>query len=153
KDTTVFWSYFDKLLDYSEGPSSPFNAYRGNALSKAEIVWHGQERIGQVGFRDLTIKGHAPVPDTASSEHDFVTILSRRAISDKDAQVYLKTDDKNPDPRVIVWTPTELSDDQKAQLISVLAYLKVVDDYRGTKHEKEARGNFQLHCDRVFDLL
>ncbi|MDO8700547.1 MAG: hypothetical protein Q7J56_02725 [Deltaproteobacteria bacterium] len=153
KDSTVFWNYVDKLLDYSEGPSSPFSAYRGNALVSTGVIWHGQQRSGQVGFRDLTIKGHAPVPDTASSEHDFVIILSRRAISDKEAKAYLKTDDKNPDPRVIVWTPATLTDDQKAHLISVLAYLKVVDDYRGTKHEKEARGNFQLHCDRAFDLL
>ncbi|HTS16662.1 MAG TPA: hypothetical protein VMP11_03735 [Verrucomicrobiae bacterium] len=153
KDVAVFWAYFYKLLDFNEGPSSPFSAYRGNALVGTDIIWHGQQRTGQVGFRDLSIKGHAPVPDTSSSEHDFVTILSRRAISDKEAKAYLKTDDKNPDPRVIVWTPADLTDDQKAHLISVLAYLKVVDDYRGTKHEKEARGNFQLHCDRAFDLL
>ena len=153
KDANVFWAYFDRLLDFNEGPRSPFSAYRGNALVGTEIVWHGQLRSGQVGFRDLSTKGHSPVPDTASSEHDFVIVLSRRTISDKEAKAYLKTDEKNPDPRVVVWTPADLSNDQKAHLISVLAYLKVVDDHRATKHEKEARSDFQLHCDRAFDLL
>ncbi|MDD2709256.1 MAG: hypothetical protein PHV34_14815 [Verrucomicrobiae bacterium] len=153
KDVAVFWSYFDKLLDYNEPPPSPFSHYRGNALVGVEIVWHGQQRSGQVGFRDLTIKGHAPTPDTASTENDFIIILSRRTVSEKEVKSYLKTDDTNPDPRVIVWTPSSISDNQKADLISVLAYLKVIDDYRGTKHEKDARGNFQLHCDRAFDLL
>jgi hypothetical protein len=153
-DPVVYGKYYDKFLEYSgEGAISPFAAYRGTGLVKQEMLWHGQERHGHVGLRDLTVLGHAPTPDTAGSESDFVVMLSTRPVSDKDAKRYLKTDAKDPDPRVVAWIPAALSDDQKSTLIGILAYLKVKDDHRDTKHEKDARSNFQLLCDTGYDLL
>jgi hypothetical protein len=153
KDNVVFGNYFDKLLEYSQDIPSPFSQYRGNSLVKTEVVWHGQERTGAVGFRDLTFKGKAPTPDTSGSEHDFVIVISRRPVSNVEAKEYLKTDPKNPDPRVIVWVPAALTPEQKSTLVNLLAYLKVEDDHPGTKYAKDARSSFQLQSQTGFDLL
>ena len=47
-----------------------------------------------------------------------------------------------PTPELILWVPAELTDDQKTSLINVLAYLKVEEDYPGTKYAKDARRLF-----------
>ena len=74
-DQIVFWKYFDKLLEYSDVPASPFSKYRGASLAKDDILWHGQERSGLIGFRDISSGGHAPTPDTSGTENDFTVIL------------------------------------------------------------------------------
>jgi hypothetical protein len=152
-DPAIFWKYYDKFLGYSEGPDSPFAKYRGASLVKFDVLWHGQERTGHVGFRDLTVMGRATTPDAAGSESDFVIVLSTRTVSDKEARQYLKTDAKEPDPRVMVWIPASLTDEQKTALMTILAYLKIKEDHRDTKHEKEAKSNFQLLCDSGYDVL
>jgi hypothetical protein len=155
-DSVLFGRYYDRLLEHSEGQeySSPFSGFRGASLVKQDIIWHGQERTGRVGFRDLSsISGHAPRPGDEDQECDFIVVLSKKHVNEKKAKEYLGSNEKNADSRVIVWIPAELTDTQKSSLLPVLSYLKVRDERRETKHEKEAKSNFLLQCHPAFDIL
>jgi len=104
-------------------------------------------------MRDLTIKGRAPDPDTSSSEHDFVVILSKRSTPEKVLKEYLKDAATAADPRVVVWVPTELNQEQKTTLVRIFAYLKVKTENPGTKIEKDAKSNYLFQCENGYDIL
>lgn len=155
KDKTAFWSLFGELLAYNQPDLiSPVANYSGSGLVKQTIVWHGQERSGRVGMRDMRDKhNRADPPDTYYQEEDFAVILSRHPASDQDVEVFLQTDEGYPDPRIIAWTMDSPSDDEERILAAALACLKVAKDHKGSRYEKEALDAFRQQAPRAFDLI
>jgi len=90
--------------------------------------------------------------DTHATEDDFLVIISRRPVSEKALESWLKKD-RPADPRIVVWAPAELKDDERATLAGVLAHLKVAEDYKETSHGKEGRREFKREAHRAFDVL
>lgn len=155
RDRYAFWELFGELLAFNQaGLTSPVSDYSGSGLIKRKIVWHGQERSGRVGMRDMVGKGaRAETPDTYYQEDDFVVVLSRRPAGDKEIESFLQTEEEHPDPRVVAWAMDEPSEDERRILASVMAHLKVAKENKGSRHEKEALDAFRQQAPRAFDLV
>lgn len=155
KDQNAFWGLFNELSAYNQADlASPVTKYGGSGLVKHNITWHGQERGGRVGMRDMTGKNaKAETPDTYHQEDDFVIILSRRPTLDAEVNSFLQTEEDQPDPRVVAWAMDSPNDDEKRILAFVMACLKVAKDNKGTHYEKEALDTFRHQAPRAFDLI
>jgi hypothetical protein len=154
KDTTAFWGLFGELVAYNQPDlASPVANYSGSGLIKQTITWHGQERSGRVGMRDITSSARAETPDTYYQEDDFVVILSRRPAGDQEVERFLQTEEGHPDPRVIAWTMDVPTADEERNLVGVIACLKVAREHKGSRYEKEALEVFRQQAPRAFDLI
>ena len=148
----------DRLLGYTDPTdpryNSPFAAFvsvedwqRTGLTLKS---WHGQERSGRVTIADLSKGlGHTELDD----EDDFLLVLARRPMSDKAVDKLLKKDGKPVDPRVVVWAPADMSDNEKATLAGVGAHLLVADENRDNTFGKEGAREFRRDAHRVYNVL
>jgi len=157
-DPQLLVQMIDRLMAFSDKEApSPFSGFvvEGEQRQVAFKVerWHGQERGGRVTSADLTVTRSAVFEvDTHGYEDDFLVIISRRPVSERALDKWL-TKDRPADPRIVVWAPAELKDDERATLASVLAHLKVAEDYKETSHGKEGRRGFKHEAHRAFSVL
>jgi hypothetical protein len=122
-------------IDLASGHKSLF---RSIASSKniedqsLEVVWQGRQVTGRIGMRDLgrIAAEHLPLPilTTDEKDEDFAVYVGTRAISQQMIQSLLA---QRGDPRIILWTPGELSADARQRLFDFAAYRKLVGDWQG----------------------
>jgi hypothetical protein len=148
----------DRALAYSddEGPS-PFAGFVTEGESRfAQFKverWHGQERVGRVtSVEKLTGEGGAFDLDTHTTEDDFLVIVCRRPMKEKEIENWLKKG-RGADPRITVWAPAEPTDQERAELAGVLAHLKVAGDTPESKDGKTARREFKAQANRAYTAL
>lgn len=135
-------------LDLSNGVKSMFReiapfeaAWRERTLWRREgipleVNWKGRYVSGLVGMKDLgrLAADHQLLPqiNTAETDYDFAVYVGLRAVSPKIVQTLLE---ERQDPRIIVWTPDELTSEEKDRLIDFAAYRKLVSDWGGKETE------------------
>jgi hypothetical protein len=157
-DPQLLSQMVDRLMAFSDpecpSPFSGFVLEGEQRLVQFRVErWHGQERTGRVTCADLSVSkaSHFEV-DTHSNEDDFLIIISLRPIGEKALDNWLKKD-RPADPRIVVWAPAELKDDERATMASVLAHLKVSEEFKETNYGKEGRREFKREAHRAFAVL
>jgi len=101
-----------------------------------EVVWQGRRISGRVGMRDLgrmaSENQSLPPIDSDQTDLDFAVYVGTRHA----AQVAVnKLLDRRKDPRVILWTPAELTQEERDRLVDFAAYRKLVSDWQGKDTE------------------
>ena len=115
--------------------------------------WHGQERSGRVMAADLAKTRHQNcVIDTHGKEDDFLIVIARRPMAEKDVEKWL-TRDKPADPRLVVWVPAAMNDQERSQLAEVLAKLKVYEENKDSTAGKQAWADFRNSAYRGYAVL
>jgi hypothetical protein len=115
--------------------------------------WHGQERSGRVTAADLGKTRHQNLTiDTHGNEDDFLVVLARRPATDKAIEKWLAKD-KPADPRLVVWAPAQLNDQERAQLAEVLAKLKLCEENKDSAYGKQAWIDFRQSAHRGYAAL
>lgn len=157
-DPQLLWQKIDRLMSYSDKETpSPFARVvaedDGRLVQLKVDDWHGQERSGRVTAADLGRPDAVPAEvDTHGNEDDFVVMIARRPMSEKAVEQFLKKD-KPADPRVVVWAPAELNDEEKATLAGVLAHLVVSAEHKNSSLEKEGRREFKNEAFRAYAVM
>jgi hypothetical protein len=148
----------DRALAYSdEEAPSPFAGFVTEGESRfAQFKverWHGQERVGRVTSVEKLAGDAAPFDlDTHTTEDDFLVIICRRTMKEKEIENWLKKG-RGADPRINVWAPAEPTDQERAELAGVLAHLKVAGDTPESKDGKTARREFKTQANRAYTAL
>jgi hypothetical protein len=159
RDPVLFRQMVDRLLTYSDPLDqtckSHFADYTAaedwQRVSYTVKGWHGQERSGKVTVADLH-KG--PVTNVeVEGEDDFLIVLSRATLAEKDLNKALGKAEKALDPRVIIWSPGEMDEAEKLTIASVAAYLLVATENRDTQLGKDCIKEFRKDGHRVFTVL
>ncbi|HOC54133.1 MAG TPA: DUF6079 family protein [Verrucomicrobiota bacterium] len=101
-----------------------------------DITWQGRQITGLVGMRDLpklqADNQNLPEISTDQTFYDFAAYISTRTAPDDVAQKLLA---RRNDPRVIIWTPAELTSQERDRLIDFAAYRKLVADWQNKETE------------------
>jgi hypothetical protein len=120
-------------------PFSPPWADKAAARSgerRMDVVWNGRQVSGRVEMRDLgrMLAENQPLPPIESdrTDLDFAVYIGTRHTPDSTALTLLE---RRKDPRVIVWTPAELTQEERDRLVEFAAYRKLVADWQGKDGE------------------
>lgn len=99
-----------------------------------ELIWQGRQITGQVGMRDFGRLSEARLPaiDSEQTDHDFAVYIGVRPVTTTSVNKLLEA---RKDPRLIIWTPAELSTEERNRLIDFAAYRKLVADWQGKETE------------------
>ncbi len=96
------------------------------------ITWQNREIQGNVEMikLDRALRESIPLPGIESSEtdQDFAVFVGIRPMDQDQIQELLS---RRNDPRIIIWTPDDLTPDEKDKLIEFAAYRTLVSDYEG----------------------
>ena len=121
---------------------APFvGSWENRLLSKhgdqnLEITWQGRAINGLIGMRDFTRATtnalNLPPIDTDQTDNDFSVFVSTKPVADSEVQKLLEL---RRDPRIILWTPSELTVEEKDRLVEFAAYRKLVSDWEGKETE------------------
>lgn len=155
-DPQLLWQKIDRIISYadSDAPSDFAGivpAEDGRLAPFKLERWHGQERSGRVTIADLTrVKASHFEVDTHGNEDDFLVILARRPIKEKDVTHFLKD---STDPRLIVWAPADVRDEERLTLASVLAHLLVEEENKDTNVAREALKAYKRDARRAYNVL
>lgn len=101
-----------------------------------EINWNGRQISGQVGMRDFARLAHdnLPLPPIESDQTDLdfgVFIATRPATHEVISKILLQ----RKDPRLLLWTPGELTHEERERLLDFAAYRKLISDWQGKDTE------------------
>jgi hypothetical protein len=122
-------------LDLSGGVRSIFREIVEQDATE-ELLWQGRLVLGSVGMRDFirmaSENKQLSAVDSDRTDYDFNVCIGLRH-APEDAIMRLLQWRK--DPRVILWTPAELTLEEKDKLISFTAYKKLVADWQGKETE------------------
>lgn len=158
QDPQLLEQWMDRLISLEkEGIENQFGAFvsETDGIRKQLKVedWHGQERSGRVTAADLGKTRHQDLPiDTHSNEDDFLIVLARRPASEKAVEKWL-VKDRPADPRLVVWAPAPLNEQERAQLAEVLAKLKLSEENKDSAHGKQAWTDFRQSAHRGYAAL
>jgi len=101
-----------------------------------DVVWQGRQIFGRVGMRDLgrmaSDNQALPPIDSDQTDLDFAVYIGTRHATQA---VVMKLLEQRKDPRVIVWTPAELTQEERDRLVDFAAYRKLVSDWQGKETE------------------
>ena len=101
-----------------------------------DVVWQGRQISGCAGMRDLgrmTSENQALPPiDSDQTDLDFAVYVGTRPAS---SSAVTKLLDRRKDPRIILWTPGELTQEEQDRLTDFAAYRKLVSDWQGKDTE------------------
>lgn len=101
-----------------------------------DITWQGRTIAGQVGMRDLgkLAAENTPLPAllTDETDNDFSVIVGTKPVA---ADAVTKLLALRSDPRIIVWTPAELTSEEQDRILDFAAYRKLVSDWQGKESE------------------
>lgn len=149
KDRQTAWQFLISLkewpvraaminLDLSMQSEAIFNALPMDANQTIDIDWHKRSMKGRLLMRDLNRlpQGAQSLPNiiTETTDEDFMVIISSSPAEDQ-TQTILQ---QKRDPRLIIWTPAELTINEQSQLVDFTAYYNMVAEYRG-KDDEEAQ--------------
>ena len=112
---------------------------RGSGRSgdqEIDVNWQGRQVSGLIGMRDLgrvhAEKQMLPTIDSDQTERDFAVFVGTKSISQGVINSLLS---KRNDSRVILWTPGELTKEEKDRLLDFAAHRKLVSDWQGKETE------------------
>lgn len=135
-------------MDLSYGNKSIFYQIAPVEQEVFELEWHGRSIKGTVYMRDLgdIAKYKSPLPpiNSPDTDQDFAVFISNRPCKEQIASIA----DRIKDPRVLYWSPDELSPSERERLIDFAAYRQLVADYRG-KESAEAKDVLSWVADRL----
>jgi len=125
-------------LDLAHGIRSIFSAIAPASQTDITIKWHGREISGRVYMRDLLsiAKRAAPLPNINSPATGLdyaIFISSTPCLDELDGLIK-----DHKDPRVLFWSPDDLTTSEEALLVDFAAYRHMVAEYLGRDTE-EAR--------------
>jgi len=158
QDPQLLLEWVDRLIalkrDDIENQFAPFVSETDGIQKQLKVEdWHGQERTGRVMAADLTRTRHQNCQiDTHGNEDDFLIVIARRPMAEKDVEKWL-TKDKPADPRLVVWVPAAMTDQERSQLAEVLAKLKVYEENKDAAAGKQAWADFRASAHRGYAAL
>lgn len=101
-----------------------------------DVAWQGRQITGRVGMRDLgrmfAENQALPPIESDQTDLDFAVYIGTRHVADASV---LKLIERRKDPRVLLWTPAELTQEERDRLIEFAAYRKLVSDWQGKETE------------------
>jgi len=101
-----------------------------------EITWQGRQISGVVGMRDLVKLSSdlMNLPDLATDQthYDFGAFISTKPVGPELCQKLLT---RRTDPRILLWSPDELTAQERDRLIDFAAYRKLVADWQNKETE------------------
>ncbi|MBU0995361.1 MAG: hypothetical protein KJ737_22930 [Proteobacteria bacterium] len=101
-----------------------------------DVIWQGRQITGRVGMRDLgrMFSDNQPLPPIESDQTDldFAVYIGTRFVADT---TVLKLIERRKDPRVLLWTPAELTQEERDRLIDFAAYRKLISSWQGKETE------------------
>jgi len=101
-----------------------------------DVVWQGRQITGRVGMRDLgrMFSDNQPLPPIESDQTDldFAVYIGTRHVADTSI---LKLIERRKDPRALLWTPAELTQEERDRLMDFAAYRKLISDWQGKETE------------------
>ena len=101
-----------------------------------EVNWHGRQVFGSIAMRDLTrlVSDNVPLSPINSDEtdRDFCVYIGTKPVS-KDVINKLLVQRK--DPRILFWTPGELTHEERDRLLNFAAYRKLISGWQGKETE------------------
>lgn len=101
-----------------------------------EINWQGRHITGKVVMRDFNRIATDNFPltpiDSDQSDDDFALYISQKYAPQP---IITKLLAQRKDPRILLWTPGELTYDEKERLIDFAAYRKMVNTWKGKETE------------------
>lgn len=97
-----------------------------------EIIWQKREVKGLIGMRDLLAWSKEGRPlirlNTPETENDFALYISTRPLS---IEIQHKLLAQQQDPRILIWSPAELTYDEKNLLCDLASYRKLYELWNG----------------------
>lgn len=101
-----------------------------------DVNWQGRQVFGLVGMRDLG-RVHAenqilPLIDSDQSGQDFAVFIGTKAVSQDVLNSLLS---KRNDPRLILWSPADLTKEEKDRLLDFAAFKKLISNWQGKETE------------------
>jgi hypothetical protein len=101
-----------------------------------DVVWQGRQITGRVGMRDLgrmySENLSLPPIESDQTDLDFAVYIGTRHVADASV---LKLIGRRKDPRVILWTPADLAQEERDRLMDFAAYRKLISDWQGKETE------------------
>jgi len=101
-----------------------------------EINWLGRQTLGLVGMRDLLRINaeNTPLPAVESDQNDqdYAVFIGASEVKKEVIDRILA---RRKDPRVILWTPGNLTSDEKDRLFDFAAYRKLIFEWQGKDTE------------------
>lgn len=127
---SIFWN-----ISPNKGPWQNEDLTRKGDQSLT-VLWKNRKIEGLLGMRDLTriASENRALPTIESSEtdHDFAVFISTHPM---DQSLIDKLLVQRKDPRLIIWTPGELTDQEQNMLIDFAAYRKLINSWQGKESE------------------
>jgi len=100
------------------------------------ITWQGRNISGLVGMRNIgkLASDNIPLPaiNTDETDNDFEVIAGTGPVAN---EYVVKLLTLRNDPRIIVWTPSELNSEERDKVLDFAAYRKLVSDWQGKESE------------------
>lgn len=135
RQMTIDLTYGTKSIFHRIAPAS-IEAVRARELDTIDVVWQGRLVSGSVSMRDLgrVAADSLPLPSVASdqTDRDFSVFIGTKPVGQ---QVVGRLIAAQKDPRVLFWTPAELSVEERERLLDFAAYRKLVQDWSGKETE------------------
>lgn len=135
-------------IDLANGNSSIFReispfigTWEDHASAKAgdqtiDLTWQGRNIAGLVGMRNIgkLASENIPLPaiNTDETDNDFEVIVGTAPVANESV-VKLLT--QRNDPRIMVWTPAELNNEERDKVLDFAAYRKLISDWQGKESE------------------
>lgn len=127
-------------IDLSNGVKSIFreiaNILPVGAQKTLEITWEGKVVEGLIAMRDLqrvvSMGQLLPALNTDQDDLDFAVFVANKGAQSETVNKVLS---QYKDPRVIFWTPADLTKEEFDRLLDFAAYRKLVSDWQGKDSE------------------
>jgi hypothetical protein len=101
-----------------------------------DVIWQGRQVSGRVGMRDLgriaADNQVLPAVDTDQTDYDYAVYIGTRYVANN---IVAKLIERRKDPRIVIWSPAELTQEERDRLIDFAAYRKLISDWQGKDTE------------------
>jgi hypothetical protein len=133
----LFNRFYVRLLVWQDDERKHYGLFFELAqerLTPLEFLWHNQERRGRAGLMDLSDPDKIFLPELNSPEtdDDFLFIASKYSTPEDQIRKILE---KAKEERTAIWIPRSLTNQEKEDLVRILAFLKLKEDYQGRQTE------------------
>ncbi len=103
---------------------------------KIGILWQNRQTEGLIGMRELgrIASENKPLPaiESPETDDDFAVFIGTRPV---DYTLIEKLLLQRQDPRLILWTPGEMTQEERDRLITFAAYRKLIQAWQGKESE------------------
>ena len=106
-------------------------------VAPLELTWKNRRIVGRKEMVDLPrmITNSQPLQPivTEETDHDFAVIISSEPVDQPAAMKILA---QRKDPRIVIWTPGDLLNEEKNLLLDFAAYRKIIADFWGKESDE-----------------